>query len=267
MAGVTSKKEGPSDPARTLGLLWGLRGKAGRKGLTVEAIVAAGIELADAEGLDGVSMRRVADRLGSGAMSLYTHVPGKDDLVDLMHDSVLGGLYADLDEPAQTPGGWRGGLAFIAARNWDLYQRHPWMLQLVGMRPVLGPNTVRKYEAELRPLDGIGLSDIEMDSVLTLVLTHVVGTARLLVSVGATAEKSGLTDAQWWDLVSPTLEQLMDPAEFPVSGRVGEAAGTEFESTGDPVHALRFGLDRILDGVSVLISERTPSDQGQSEPE
>ncbi|MFC7450894.1 TetR/AcrR family transcriptional regulator [Rhodococcus daqingensis] len=261
---MTSKKEAPSDPARMVALLWGQHGKTGRKGLTVEAIVAAGIGLADAEGLDAVSMRRVAERLGAGAMSLYTHVPGKADLVDLMHDSVLGGLYVDLGEPTGAPGGWRGGLEFIAARNWDLYQRHPWMLQLVGVRPVLGPNTIRKYEAELRPLDGIGLSDIEMDSVLTLVLTHVVGTARLLASVAATAEESGLTDAQWWDLVSPTLEQLMDPADYPIAGRVGEAAGLEFQSTGDPVHTLRFGLERILDGVADLIRERSRSGQSDS---
>ncbi|MFD4180125.1 TetR/AcrR family transcriptional regulator [Rhodococcus sp. NPDC058514] len=261
---MTAKNEAPADPARTLALLWGLHGKAGRKGLNVNAIVAAGIALADTEGLDAVSMRRVAERLDVGAMSLYTHVPGKTDLVDLMHDAVLGGLYADLDEPTRVPDGWRGGLEFIAERNWDLYRRHPWMLSLVGARPVLGPNTSLKYEAELRPLDGIGLTDVEMDSVLTLVLTHVVGTARLLASVAQTAENSGLTDAQWWDITGPILERLMDPAKYPVSGRVGEAASAHYEAATDPVHALRFGLDRILDGVAALISERT-SDQSETE--
>lgn len=264
---MAAKKDVPTDPARTLALLWGLEGKAGRKGLSVDSIVAAGIALADAEGLDAVSMRRVAERLDVGAMSLYTHVPGKADLMDLMQDAALAGLYADLDEPARAPGGWRGGIEFVAERNWALYQRHPWMLYLAGARPVLGPNTSRKYEAELRPLDGIGLTDVEMDSVLTLVLAHVVGTARQLASVAATVEESGLTDAQWWGIVGPILDRVMDGEQFPVSGRVGTAAGTEFDAASDPIHALRFGLDRILDGVAELIGSRAHRDSASPRPD
>ena len=84
-----------------------------------------------------------------------------------MIDAVCGQVYADLGEPAGQPGGWRGALTFIAQRNWDLFLRHPWLLHVLDGRPVLGPNINRKYEAELRPLDGIGLTDIDMDSVLT----------------------------------------------------------------------------------------------------
>jgi AcrR family transcriptional regulator len=168
-----SGKQGAGDPARSLALLWGSHSKPGRSGLTVQAIVAAAIDLADEAGLNALSMRQVAERLGVGTMSLYTHIPGKAELSELMIDTAYGELYADVDEPARQPGGWRGGLSFIAARNWDLFQRHPWLLQMTGGRPVLGPNASLKYEAELRPLDGIGLSDLEMDAVLTLVLTHV----------------------------------------------------------------------------------------------
>jgi AcrR family transcriptional regulator len=253
---VTAHNDAPADPARTLALLWGLHPKPGRKGLSVEAIVAAGIDLADAERLDAVSMRRVAERLGVGAMSLYTHVPGKSDLFDLMHDAALAGLYRDPDEPARAIGGWRAAMELIAERNWDLYQRHPWILDLVGGRPVLGPNTSVKYETELRPLDGLGLTDVEMDSVLTLVLTHVIGTARLSAGTANTTDGPHLTDPQWWDIVGPVLQRLIDPDQFPVSSRVGAAAGSEHNAAFSPKHALRFGLDRILDGVADLITRR-----------
>ncbi|MFC9790224.1 TetR/AcrR family transcriptional regulator [Rhodococcus sp. NPDC127528] len=262
---ATTSHEGRTDPARTLALLWGEHSTSGRTGLGVDAIVAAAIELADAEGLEAVSMRRLADRLGVGAMSLYTHVPGKAVLVDLMQDATLADLYTDTDEPARAGGGWRGGVEFVVDRNWDLYRRHPWLLHIVGARPVLGPNTSRKYEAELRPLDGIGLTDVEMDAVLSLVLSHVTGTARLLVSVEQTARDSGLTDAQWWAATAPILERLLDPAAYPVSDRVGSAAGREHQAASSPQHALRFGLDRILDGVDALVHQRAPL--GQPSPE
>lgn len=252
---MAERPQRQSDPARSLGLLWRPPTRPGRSGLTVAAIVAAGIELADADGLAALSMRRVAERLGVGAMSLYTHVPGRPDLVQLMTDTALGGLYADVDEPARAPGGWRGGMEFVARRNWELYLRHPWLLDVAGSRPVLGPNTSLKYEAELRPLDGIGLSDLEMDSVLTLVLTHVTGTASALAAASRASAESGMTDEQWWLEHAPVLTALIDPTLFPVAGRVGTASSQEYNAAGDPVHALSFGLRCILDGVARLLPE------------
>ncbi|HEU0041992.1 MAG TPA: TetR/AcrR family transcriptional regulator [Jiangellaceae bacterium] len=253
---MAGRKDEAPDPARSLGLLWGVRGKPGRSGLTVDAIIATAIDIADVDGIDAVSMRRIAERLDVGTMSLYTHVPGKTDLTNLMIDTVLARIYDDVDAPVRAPGGWRGSLTFIAERNWDLYLRHPWLLEVVGPRPVLGPNTTLKYEAELRPLDGLGLSDVEMDSVLTLVLTHVAGTARAQVSVAHTTQESGLTDLEWWSITGPILERLIDARTFPVAVRVGESSATQYAAAADPVHALRFGLECILDGVEVLIERR-----------
>jgi len=245
-----------TDPARSLGLLWGSHARPGRSGLTVGAIVTAAMDLADADGMAAVSMRRVADRLGVGAMSLYTHVPGRTDLAQLMIDTAFAGLYADVDEPGRAPGGWRDALEFVATRNWELYRRHPWLLDVLGTRPVLGPNTTLKYEAELRPLDGLGLTDVEMDSVLTLVLTHVTGTARALAGVVLAREESGMTDTEWWLAHAPVLTTLIDADVFPVASRVGSAAGEQHDAAADPAHALRFGLDRILDGVTTLVTSR-----------
>ncbi|WP_437669758.1 TetR/AcrR family transcriptional regulator [Sorangium sp. So ce131] len=245
-----------ADPARSLALLWGSHGKPGRSGLTVRAIVSTAIELADAGGLEAVSMRHLADLLEVGTMSLYTHVPGKAELTDLMVDTVYGSLYDDVDAPSRQPGGWRGALRYIATRNWELYQRHPWLLEIVAARPVLGPNATLKYEAELRPLDDLGLTDVEMDSVLTLLLTHVEGAARAQASARRTRQESGMTDVEWWVATAPLLDKVVDARRFPVATRVGQSAGQAHQGASSPEHAFGFGLDRILDGVGLLISER-----------
>jgi hypothetical protein len=179
-------------------------------------------------------------------------------LIELMIDSVCGRVYADQTEPAGQPGGWRGALTFIARRNWDLFLRHPWLLHVLDGRPVLGPNVNRKYEAELRPLDGIGLGDIEMDSVLTLVLMHVEGMARWQVALLEVRQQSGQSDVQWWANLEPALAAMMDPAGFPLGSRVGRGAGEFHQSAGDPRHSLDFGLERILDGIAMLIDKRSP---------
>ncbi len=261
---MASKKDSGFDPARTLGLLWRVDEKPSRTGLSVDAIVNAAIEIADAEGLDAVSMRRVADKLGVGAMSLYTHVPGRGDLADLMIDSAAGSLYSSIDEAAESSDGWRDGLRFVAERNWLLYQRHPWLLDAEGPRAVLGPHTNDKYEAELRVIDGVGLGDVEMDSVLTLVLTHVSGTARGLARSNRVRQESAMTDTQWWDAIAPVLERVMDRERYPLSSRVGTAASISYDAASDPVHEYEFGVERILDGVAALIEiARGHTDSGR----
>lgn len=249
------------DPTRGLALLWGAQDQPGRSGLTLGAIVTAAIEIADREGFEAVSMRAIARQLQSGAMTLYTHVPGKDELTDLMIDRAYGELYEDVGAPSRQSSTWREGLRFIAERNWDLYRRHPWLLQIAG-RPTLGPNASDKYEAELRPLDGIGLSDLEMDSVLTLVLSHVEATARAQLNMMQTQRDSGVTDLEWWAAMAPTLIRLSQGKELPVASRVGQAAGLAYQAASNPVHAFSFGLERILDGVAMLLSHRAEGDRG-----
>lgn len=253
------KKANSFDPARIIELLWRVGAKPSRTGLSVDAIVDAAIELADAHGLESVSMRNVAEHLGVGAMSLYTHVPGREELADLMIDRSLSGLYSHVDEPSAVSGGWRPALRFVAERNWSLYQRHSWLLETEGARPVLGPHTNDKYEAELRPLVDTGLNDVEIDSVLTVVLTHVSGTARALAGVARVKEQSGMTDAQWWAATAPIIERVMDRERFPVSSRVGTAAAASYDAASDPVHAYQFGLECILDGVETLMSRGRPA--------
>ncbi|PKO13497.1 MAG: TetR/AcrR family transcriptional regulator [Chloroflexi bacterium HGW-Chloroflexi-10] len=240
-----------------LALLWGSQTEAGRSGLTVKAIVTAAIEIADANGVEALSMRSVAEQVGAGVMSLYTHVPGKTELIDLMIDTAYSHLYESVDEPTQQPGDWSDALRFIAQRNWDLYNKHRWMLYVLSGRPVLGPNEAFKYEAELKPLDGLGLNDIEMDASLTLVLTHVEGCARAHATQESIQKDSGMTDSEWWLIQAPLMDKIVNPLLFPVATRVGTSTGQEYNASSNPEHVFTFGLERILTGIKMLILEKT----------
>src|SRR5690606_9373793 len=212
-------RNGGGDPARTLALLWRTAGpvRKGRTGLDVDRGVAAALGIADAEGLDALSMRKVADRLGAGAMSLYTYVPGKAELAEAMLDAVR----AELPDPAEAGEGWRARLEAVARQNRDLYLRHPWMLQVAAGRPVLGPNSMVRYDRELRALEGLGLSDIEMDGVIALLSDYVHGAAREAVAMADAAADSGRTDQEWWEQHAPELERIADPSVYPEAARGG----------------------------------------------
>jgi len=248
---MATEFSGSGDPARSIALLWREPGRSGRSGLGVDRIVEAAIAVADAEGLGALTMRRVADRLGVGTMSLYTHVPAKAELIDLMLDTVLGEVTAG-DES----GGWRERLERIARDLEALYHRHAWLLHVATTRPTLGPNVIAKYERELRAVDGIGLSDIEMDAVVTLVNGYVHGAVRGAVEAAEAERHTGMTDEQWWSRQAPLLERVFDAARFPLAARVGAAAGEEHQAAVDPVHAFAFGLERVLDGIDALIRSR-----------
>jgi AcrR family transcriptional regulator len=237
-----------------MALLWrtGQPVKARRTGLTVDGIVAAAVDVADAEGLLALSMRRVAEQLGVGTMSLYTHVPSKAELIDLMLDTVC----AESTGPDKPTRGWRARLERVAQENWSLFHRHPWVLQIGRSRPVLGPNLIAKYERELRAIDGIGLTDVEMDAVLALVLGHVEGAARRSVESALAVQQTGVTDEQWWAARAPLLEKVFDPERFPIASRVGAAAGEAYGAASAPEHEFGFGLQRILDGIETFLARR-----------
>jgi AcrR family transcriptional regulator len=252
---VTTDYTGGSDPKRIMELLWGApeRTRRGpRPRFTVDQVVAAATAIADAEGLAALSMRRVAERLGVTAMSLYTYVPGKAELLDLMFDRVCG----ETAKPDEVPGGWRARLELVARETWALYLRHPWLLHVATNRPVLGPNLVRLYDYQLRAVDGIGLTDIEMDLVVTIVGDYVHGAVRSALAAVSVPQESGKSDGEWWAELSPLLERVYDPERYPLATRVGAAAGAEYEAAVDPARAFEFGLARILDGIAALVEGR-----------
>src|SRR4051812_46475217 len=173
---MNQEYSGSGDPARSLELLWRRRPRPARgpkPALTVEGIVEAAVRIADAEGSGAMSMRRVADELGVGAMTLYRYVPGKGELLDVMLDTMYGEL-----PRREVDGDWRARLDEVARENRELYLRHPWMLQIAVSRPPLGPHVMAKYEYELGAVEGIGLTDVEMDATVALVNGYVQGAVR-----------------------------------------------------------------------------------------
>ncbi|MCQ4122798.1 TetR/AcrR family transcriptional regulator [Rhodococcus tibetensis] len=259
MAGIATPPGG--DPARTMELLWGggtvpvSRPRRGKPGLTLDRIVDAAISLADAEGLDAVSMRRLGAELGAGAMSLYTHVPGKTELVDVMTDRVLSTLHAARDDSADPIAGWRDRLAAAARAYFELLRAHPWMLGIITLsRPVLGPGAMAKYERDLAAVEGLGLSDLEMDSVVALLDSFVAGAARAAAEAAARVA-TGDDDSEWWRSIAPHFEKVFDPDRFPFAARVGTVAGEHHNAAFAPNHAFEFGLARLLDGIGALIRD------------
>lgn len=259
MTPVTTPRSSAGDPARTLRLLWRDTAATPRRGpqraLDLDAVVAAATGLADAEGLDAVTMRRLAEELGVGAMTLYTYVPGKAELLDLMLDAA----YGEMERADTTDRHWRERVTSVADENRALFTAHPWAAAVSTLRPPLGPGLMAKYEHELAALDGIGLGDVEMDDCLTLVLTFVQASARDVADSRAARQQSAMDDEQWWAANADLLARLLDPGTYPLAGRVGSAAGAAHGSAHDPEHAYRFGLERLLDGIAGLVEVRNAS--------
>ena len=242
------------DLRRSIALLWRLPG-TGRRGpkpsRSVDEVVLAAIGLADAEGLPALSMRRVAEALGLSPMSLYTYVPSKAELVDLMLDRVS----AEIEEPDASFHGWRARIEHLARQRWALAQRHPWIMQVGTHRPPLGPNVLAKIEAALQAVDGLGLDELEMDLLTSLIVDYVRGAARAAIEAREIEEQSGITDEQWWALSEELLKGLVDPARYPTTVRIGDAYKAANKGV-DPLRNFEFGLQRVLDGMAAFIDRR-----------
>ncbi|MGY0501434.1 TetR/AcrR family transcriptional regulator [Nocardia sp. FBN12] len=234
-------------PPTTVELLWGTtqRPKRGPKpALTLDGIVAEAIALVDAEGLSALSMQRLAERLGFTKMSLYRYVPGKEQLTALMLDAAMG-------EPPNAAGvhqDWRAGL-----RNWGealfaRYRAHPWAIELtIGVRP-MGPNEMGWTEAALTALAGTGLTGSEKLDTIVLLNGHARSLAQQVSSMGENGE------LQFTEQFTAMMTAAAD--RYPeVRAAFAEEAATPAGKSG-PSDALRFGVERILDGLAVLIGRR-----------
>jgi len=243
-------------------LLWGLvdaptRGP--KQGLSVAGIVAAAIELVDAEGLAALSMRRVGERFGKTGMSLYTYVPGKAELLDLMLDTALGELRNDYPLDA----GWRPALEAAARDLWELYRRHPWMLRVSVSRLLLGPHELDAREAQLRLLDGLGLTGTEMTRTINLIVGYVRGAASALADAMAAEQHTGMSDDDWWYARTALLAELLTADRFPLLVRLTQAtAGAEARPDGSMSYSVReaqesfeFGLQQLLDGIGTRVGD------------
>jgi AcrR family transcriptional regulator len=245
---------GSGDAVRSLELLWGIRkrpSRGPRPGLSLDQIVRAAIELADGEGLSALTMQRVAAKLGFTPMSLYRYVPSKAELLDLMLDTAAG----EMSLVDSVPGGWRAKLEASALADWALYHRHPWFLHVTPVRPVMGPKGMAAYEAALRAVSGIGLTDREMLAAVHLVDSYVRGAGRLSVDRAEAEQETGVTDEQWWSERAYFFEKLFDPARYPTMARMMSSGAFDEDPFTEDVFL--FGLQRVLDGIEALVRSRS----------
>ena len=249
---MASERKSTADPARSLAILWRTREPTSRSsgpGLSVDRIVRAAIAIADAEGLDALTMRRVAEALGVGTMSVYTYVPGKAELLDLMMDAA----YAAMPRPDRSGWRWRDRVAAIAEDNRSLFEQHPWAAEVSTARPPLGPGLMGKYEHELTAFEDMALDDVTRDDCLTHLLAFVQGWARSAADTRAAQTESAMSDRQWWQANAPLLEKVFDAEQYPTAVRVGSAAGDAHGTAYDAEHAYEFGLARVLDSFEALV--------------
>ncbi|MFH8983590.1 TetR/AcrR family transcriptional regulator [Streptomyces varsoviensis] len=256
----SEKNEGPegaAGPAEAVGvaagndavrLLWGPRPKPGRgpkPGLDLDRIAHAGIKIADAEGLGGVSMQRAAALLGVTKMALYRYVPGKAEVIALMVDAAIG-RPPEQDAAGATAPGWREELDGWARRLFDVFRLHPWLLEATVGPRVMGPAELGWMEQAVSALDGTGLTGAERMDAAVLLTGHVRAIAQ---QARAAAPTSG-TEAQLGAVLGALLAE--HGGRFPAL----TAALDSTRETGGQDEAWEFGLRRILDGLAVLIDQR-----------
>ncbi|WP_442577565.1 TetR/AcrR family transcriptional regulator [Mesorhizobium sp. ASY16-5R] len=143
----------------------------GEPPLSLERIVSTAVELLDAQGIDGLTMRRLADRLGSGVMSLYWHIDNKEDVFDLALDSVL--EYRGAPQTVE-PRDWRGDVVHMLEDWRTVMLRHPWSASLLPGRE-LGPNILARLELLGKTLSGAGVADADMNVAIWSLWNYVVG--------------------------------------------------------------------------------------------
>jgi AcrR family transcriptional regulator len=231
---------------------WGLRERPARgpkPALSLERIVSAALGIARSEGIEAVSMSRVAKALGSSPMSLYRYVAAKDELLALMVDAALG---PSPDRPGPDAG-WRERMSRWAWTYHDALRRHPWVLRIPISGPPVTPNQIAWLEEGLSALRESGLREDEKLSVILLVSGFVRNEATLAADVADAKASSGAEIMPGW---AHALGQLTDAQRFPALRAA--LASPAFAQDDDPDDEFVFGLERVLDGIAALIGVRPP---------
>lgn len=229
----------PDKLPRALEILWQDAPPTRRtSGLNRERIVATAVELADSEGLAALSMARLAERLCCGTMSLYRHVANKDELVMFMLSTAPGPPPRRPDEAD-----WPGALTDWARGLWDVYHRHPWVLQAAAAGPPADPGQLAWLDAGLAALADTGLAERDKLAAVMAVLHYVRGAAALDIEAGHVEGPD----------YPALLRRFVDAERFPALSTAVDA-GVFDDADGDHLAEFRIGLDQLLDGIAARIA-------------
>ena len=212
--------------------------------LSRERIVRTAIRLADADGLEAVSLRKVAAALEVGPMRLYGYLDTKEELLDLMVDAA----YAEI---RPTGDGWRAVLRSLAETTRQVVHRHEWFADLIGGRPQLGPHALARGEAVVAAMDGVDVDSVM--PVVDAVNAYVIGAVRREVTERRAERATGMDERQWQASYGPYLERVFATGRYPALERViRDAAHIDADQT------FWTGLDFLLDGIEARIAARPP---------
>ena len=221
---------------------------ARRSPLDRARIVDAALRVADAEGLDAVTMRRVARELRTGAMSLYRHVPGKEGLVSFMIDRALG----ESAPPGEPSGDWRNDLRMLASAMWDFILRHPWYPQAVAERPPVTPRGLAAFEFALSILDHTGLPMSDRGAIVVSLTNTVLAAAQNAAAEARARSRFQITDEEIASSVGTFLGDIMASGAYP---RVRDVV-TSADRT-NPKAEMEVSVELILDGAAARIAAAT----------
>ena len=224
--------------------------------LSRDEIVRTAIKVADAEGPDAISMRRIARELNAGTMSLYWHVASKEELVDLMIDTVQGEQRAP--EPS---GNWRADLRALTRNARAALHRHPWMVDFIGGRPPIGPKALQNVERALASLDGLGLDKVTAMTIVMTVTTYALGAA-LREAQEASGERyleqqfADVTDEERDAMLADFVARIHATGRYPhMAALIASGVDPDAPETRD--ERFEFGLDCLLDGIEARLPHPT----------
>jgi AcrR family transcriptional regulator len=221
-------------------------------------ITEAAVRIADTEGLEAATMRRIAAEIGAGAMSLYRYVPSRDDLIDLIADHLMG----EIDVEGLPSGDWRSDLTRYADGMRAMWLRHPWIATVHRSRASYGPNQLRLIEGVMGALDA-HVSIDENLSLMAILNGYIEGTARDEVTWAEEIRRSGLTETEWMARSYPRVQQLLESGQYPIFTKIAMEARPSHLSRDEQ---FRYGLERILDCIAAALpmSARRQGREGQA---
>ncbi|MGW4443730.1 TetR/AcrR family transcriptional regulator [Streptomyces sp. NPDC004376] len=209
--------------------------------LNRERIVRAAVQLADADGLEAVSLRKVAAVLGVGPMRLYGYIDSKEELLDLMVDA----MYAEIRPVGD---GWRGMLRSLAETTRQAAHEHEWLADLLGGRPQLGPHALANGETVVAALGDLGVDAVM--PVVAAVNAYVIGAVRREIAERRAERASGMDERRWQAELGPYLTRTFATGRFPALSTVVRDADHL-----DADHTFRLGLDFLLDGIEARVAK------------
>ena len=233
---------------RILPLLW-RRSIPARKAvgrpprLSVDVVVATAIGLADAEGLEAASMARVAAELSVATMSLYTYVPSRPELVDLMVDEVLWA------RALTGEGDFRERVLFYADRTFAMYRAHPWLAEVSRVRPPVGPGMLAEQEFMLATVATLGLPVDRLNRPATAITSWVTAAARQEAEAALLRRTTGLSTDEWWQQRGELWEDWFDVGAHPTMTAIWNAGAFDRGADEQAQDAYAYGLGLLLEGI------------------